>query len=286
MAQALLFPGQGSQTPDMRELVERHAPELAELALDEVGADPFALAGEGTAYAQPAIYCASIAGWSRAGRPQEAFHAGHSLGELTALVAGGAIDVADGLRLAVVRGRLMQRAADKQPGGMLALLGDVGVARPLVERCGAVVANDNGPTQIVAAGPEPALDELAAEAKAGGMKTIRVAVRGAFHSAAMAPAVGPYRLALGEYEVRAPAVPVFSCATAEPFGTAPEGIRDQLSIAIVRPVRWREVLERLYGLGVRSFVEAGPGKALSGMVRRAFSGVETALLTERDAAHA
>ena len=270
----------------MRELVELHEPDLAELALAETAADPFARAGEGTAYAQPAIYCASVAAWSRAGRPQAAFHAGHSLGELSALVAAGAIDPADGLRLAVTRGRLMQRAADAQPGGMLALLGDAEPARELAEDCGAVIANDNGPTQLVAAGSERTLERLAAEAKAAGLRTIRVPVRGAFHCAAMAPAVGPYRAALGAVAVRAPAVPVFSCVTAEPFGTGPEGIRDQLAMAIVRPVRWREVLESLHGLGVRSFVETGPGKALSGMVRRAFSGVETTLLGEREAVHA
>jgi malonyl CoA-acyl carrier protein transacylase len=270
----------------MRELVERHEPALAELAVAETGADPFALAGEGTAYAQPAIYCASIAGWSQAGRPQGAFHAGHSLGELGALVAAGAIEPADGLRLAVIRGGLMQRAADDDPGGMLALLGDAVAAREIAAACGAVIANDNGPTQLVAAGTEPVLTQLVAEAKAAGVRTIRVPVRGAFHCAAMAPAVAPYRLALGEVEIRAPAVPVFSCVTAEPFGTAAEGIRDQLAMAIVRPVRWREVLERLHGLGVRSFVETGPGKALTGMVRRAFTDVETGLLAEREAAHA
>ncbi len=286
MPSALLFPGQGSQSPGMRELVERHEPELAELALAETGADPFALADAGTVYAQPAIYCASVAAWTGAGRPQFAFHAGHSLGELGALVAAGAIDPADGVRLAVVRGRLMQRAAERDQGAMLALLGDAAVARAVAERHGAVIANDNGPTQLVAAGPVGVLDAVVAEAKAEGLRTISLPVRGAFHSPAMAPAVAPYRSALAEVAIRAPAVPVFSGVTAEPFGTAAEGIRDQLAAALVRPVRWREILEELHRDGIRRFVETGPGKALTGMVRRAFDGVETALLSEREAAHA
>jgi malonyl CoA-acyl carrier protein transacylase len=284
MPTALLFPGQGSQTEEMRATVERFAPELLELALSEVGADPFALVDDGTACAQPAIYCASIAGWTQAGRPEAALHAGHSLGELGALVAAAAIDPADGLRLAVTRGRVMQRAAERRPGGMLALLGDGARTREIAERCGAVVANDNGPTQIVAAGSDAALVATAAEAKASGMRAIRVAVKGAFHSAAMEPAVAPYRAALAEVEVRPPALPVFSSMTARPFAPSADAIRDQLALALVRPVRWRETLERIHRGGVRTFVETGPGKGLTRMVRRAFDDVEVAVLGELEAA--
>lgn len=286
MPTALLFPGQGSQTAHMRELVRRHEPELLELALAETDADPFEHADAGTVYAQPAIYCASLASWSGAGRPRTPFYAGHSLGELGALAAAGSIAVDDGLRLAVVRGRAMQDAASSDPGGMLALLGDADVARGLTERCGAVVANDNGPTQIVASGSVAALDPLAAEAKTHGLRALPVAVKGPFHSPAMQSAVAPYRAALATVEIRPPTRPVFSSVTAAPFGTEPDGIRDQLAQALVRPVRWRETLERLHRLGVRRFVEAAPGRVLTRLARRAFDDIETATLAEPEVARA
>jgi [acyl-carrier-protein] S-malonyltransferase len=279
MPTALLFPGQGSQTADMCAVVEAYAPDLLELVLSEVDGDPFALADEGTAFAQPAIVCASLAHWERAGRPDAAYLAGHSLGELSALAAGGALSAADAVRLAVVRGRLMQAAGSKAPGGMMALLGEAEEARAAAAASGVSVANDNGPTQLVVAGPESALDEAAAEAKARGVRTIRLAVSGAFHSSAIRSAVKPYRAALEEVPLEAPKVPVFSSSTAATFGAGP-AIRDQLAIALIRPVRWRETMLELRGLGVDRFREVGPGKALTGMVRRAFDDADAAVLDE------
>lgn len=284
MPTAFLFPGQGSQTADMREVAERHAPELLELALAEVGADPFELVDEGTAYAQPAIVCASLAGWAQAGAPDASYLAGHSLGELSALAAGGAISSEDAVHLAVVRGRLMQEAGSRSPGGMMALLGDGDEARAAVAAGDASIANDNGPTQLVVAGPKDALDATAREAKARGVRTMRLAVRGAFHSPAIRSAVAPYRAALEGIEISPPALPVFSSSTASPFGARAPGIREQLAAALVRPVRWRETLLELRSLGVDRFLEVGPGKALTGMVRRSFDDVEAATLEE--AAHA
>src|SRR4051812_29895489 len=107
-ATAVIFPGQGSQVPDMRDLVQAERPELLGLVTDAVGADPFPRVDEGTRFAQPAIFCAALAGWSRL--PSDITPralAGHSLGELTALVAAGAIAVEDGVRLVALRGRLM-----------------------------------------------------------------------------------------------------------------------------------------------------------------------------------
>ena len=123
-ATAILFPGQGSQTPDMRDLVERVRPDLLEMAVQAVGEDPFPRADEGTNYAQPAIFCASLAGWEVLGRPVEAFTAGHSLGELGALVAAGALDERAGLELVALRGRLMHRSGGEAgDGSMFAVLG-------------------------------------------------------------------------------------------------------------------------------------------------------------------
>src|SRR5215210_9075781 len=118
---ALLFPGQGSQTADMRETVERHLPDLLELALEEVGPDLFERATDATRWAQPAIYCAALAGARELGVDGDAM-AGHSLGEITALVAADAIGAEDGLRLVAARGRLMQEAAEETgDGGMTAV---------------------------------------------------------------------------------------------------------------------------------------------------------------------
>lgn len=263
----------------MRESVAEHQPELLELALAEVGDDPFALADEGTAYAQPAILCAGIAAWTAAGRPAAPFFAGHSLGELGALAAAGAVEPVAAVRLAVVRGRLMQEAGEANPGGMIALLGDGEDARAAAEAGGTAIANDNGPSQLVAAGTPAALDATAAEAKARGVRTIGLAVGGAFHTQAMGPAVKPYRAALDRVVFGPPTTPVFSSSTALPFPADAAGIRDQLAAALVHPVRWRETVDELYRLGVRRFVETGPGKALTRMVKRSsLEGVEAVVL--------
>jgi [acyl-carrier-protein] S-malonyltransferase len=113
---AILFPGQGSQTPDMREIVERERPDLLELVVRAVGEDPFPRADEGTDFAQPAIFCASLAGWAALGSPTGEFMAGHSLGELGALVAAGALDEREGLELVALRGRLMHEAIEHAKG--------------------------------------------------------------------------------------------------------------------------------------------------------------------------
>lgn len=283
---ALLFPGQGSQTSGMRELVEQHEPELGRLVLAELETDPFARADEGTRFAQPAIYCASVASWTAGGRPLPSQLAGHSLGELTALAAAGALDPVDGLQLAITRGRLMGAAAEASPGGMIALLGDGAAARDVAEESGLEIANDNGPTQIVAAGPVDALDLAAATAKSRGVRSIRLPIRGAFHTGSMEPAVEPFRAALAEVAINVPDTPVFSSTEARPFEPDPDAIRDRLSAALTHPVRWRETLLELHRRGVRRFVEAGPGKALTGMVRRSFDDVEAVVLDARETAHA
>jgi [acyl-carrier-protein] S-malonyltransferase len=278
MADALLFPGQGSQAEGMRELVSTHRPDLLDLALRECDADPFDRADESTAYAQPAILCASLAAWEAAGRPHASFYAGHSLGELSALAAAGAIEEADALRLAAIRGRVMRDAAGEAPGGMLALLGDAAEAREAAASAGVVVANDNASTQLVVAGPLDGIEAAEREAGDRGLRAIRLAVRGAFHTPAMEAAVPPFRAALEEVAMAAPAHPVFSSITASPFASRAAQIRDQLAAALVRPVRWRETMIELHRLGVRELVETGPGKALTRMAKRAFDDVDAQVL--------
>src|SRR5436309_1699295 len=133
---AILFPGQGSQTPEMRETVADVRPDLLTLAEEIVGEDPFPHAEEGTKFAQPAIFCASLAGWETLGRPSGDFMAGHSLGELAALVAAGCLGERDGLELVTLRGSLMQESGERAgDGGMLALMGR-GAADHARERAG------------------------------------------------------------------------------------------------------------------------------------------------------
>lgn len=249
----------------MRSAVADAAPELLALACELVGEDPFARIDDGTRFAQPAIFCASLAAWEDAGRPAAGAVAGHSLGELAALVAGGALDTQAGLRIAVLRGYLMQRAADEAgEGGMLALLGDGGVARELARGHGLTIANDNAPTQLVVSGPEAKLDEARREARATGLRALRLPVRGAFHSLDMGSAAGALKRALRQVSFQPTHTPVISCATAAEFSDP----RRELAEALVRPVRWRETMARLRQRGVEEFVELGPGRVLTGLVER------------------
>ena len=156
---AILFPGQGVGDPSSGELVRSVRPDLHRLAVELTGDDPFERIAEATRFAQPAIYCASIAGFERRGRPEALAYAGHSLGEIGALVAAGAIGDLDGLRIAAERGRLMDEAAvTAVDGGMLAVGGDREQALVLAERHGLALANDNSPEQIVLSGRDAGLE--------------------------------------------------------------------------------------------------------------------------------
>ncbi|MDQ5834980.1 MAG: ACP S-malonyltransferase, partial [Actinomycetota bacterium] len=158
---AILFPGQGSQTADMRETVEAHRPDLLALAEAEVAGDLFERADEGTRWAQPAIFCAALAGYEvLKDRFDPAFMAGHSLGEISALVAAGALEAEDGLRLVAARGRLMQEAAEQTgDGGMLAVRArERAAVDEVAAATGLSLANDNAPDQLVLSGAPAALD--------------------------------------------------------------------------------------------------------------------------------
>lgn len=261
MPYAVLFPGQGSQTPAMRDAVPG---DLLARAAELVGEDPFPRAGESTRFAQPAIFCASVAGWRavRAERGAPAAAAGHSLGELAALVAADAVGVDDALRLVVLRGALMAEAGG---GTMLALLGaSEDRAAELAAAHGVFVANLNAPGQVVLSGAERALDAVAAAARAEGLKALPLGVAGAFHSPAMEPAVEPFARALRATAWREPAFPVISCASAEPMIDPAR----ELAAALTAPVRWVDTMRALAALGADDFVDAGPGRVLAKLVRR------------------
>jgi [acyl-carrier-protein] S-malonyltransferase len=237
---------------------------------------------EGTAYAQPAVYCASIAGYEQLGRPAAEYFAGHSLGEVGALAAAGAIDDADGVRIVVARGRVMADAAERgDPGGMLAVGSDGEQAAALGAEHGLTLANENSPQQFVLSGSLPAIEAAEAAAKGSGVRAKKLAVAGAFHTEAMASGVEPFRAALGRIDFRYPDAPVVSSTTAEPFG---EDVRDALSASLTSPIRWTAVLATLRELGVTRYLDVGPGKVLSGLVRRTLEGVETETLASRESA--
>jgi [acyl-carrier-protein] S-malonyltransferase len=279
---AVLFPGQGSQRPGMRAQAEAIRPDLVELADEECGGDPFERADESTRFQQPAIYCASLAAWERLVREQPVALAGHSLGEITALAAAGALGHADGLRVVAERARLMQAAADASEAGMIAVKGPRARIEPLVHDAGVTLANDNSPRQVVLAGPRSALADAARHLGDEGIRSTALPVAGAFHSSQMEPAVEGFRRILDEVEVRPPRVDVISCVTARPF----TDVRDELARALTSPVRWVEVVEGLHSRGVERFVETGPGAVLTGLVRRIVPGAESQSIDAPEAARA
>ncbi|MCW3019965.1 MAG: Acyl transferase [Solirubrobacterales bacterium] len=254
----------------MRERVERVVPELLDRAIELVGEDPFARVGESTRFAQPAIYCASVTGWTEwreLARP--AALAGHSLGELSALVAAEALDPVCGLELAVLRGELMASVRTRQEEGMLAVLGgEDELPDLLATEHEVVLANDNAPGQVVLAGPVDRLRDASGHARREGARAIWLDVAGAFHSPAMASAVEPFRVALEQVELREPMIPVISASTARPF----EDIRAELAAAIVQPVRWRATMLALGRSGAETFVDFGPGQILARLVKRNLPG--------------
>jgi [acyl-carrier-protein] S-malonyltransferase len=281
-AQAVLFPGQGVGDASSRGLVEAVRPDLLALATELVGEDPFERMSEGTAYAQPAVYCASMAGYEQLDHRPAEYFAGHSLGEVGALAAAGAIDDADGVRIVVARGRVMAEVAGHgDPGGMLAVGSDRDGAAALAVEHGLTLANENSPQQFVLSGPLPAIEAAEAAAKGSGVRAKKLAVAGAFHTDAMATGVEPFRAALDEIEFREPEVPVVSSTSAEPFE---EDARDALAASLTSPIRWTAVLGKLSDLGVTHFVDVGPGKVLAGLVRRTLKGAETETLASRESA--
>lgn len=275
---AVLFPGQGSQTADMRAVVERLRPDLLEVCQRELGTDPFERVGEGTHMVQPAIYCASLAGWSVLDESTASIMAGHSLGEFAALVAAGALDERDGLRLVALRGRLMHEA---EGGGMMAVGVGIEVAAELAERFDLTLANDNSPEQVVLSGDAHAIDAALDSAKADGLRATRLRVSGAFHTPGMARAAEGLAEELRRTPLEEPRVPVLSGVTAAPF----DDIRALLVAGLTSPVRWREIVLALHDRGVTRFIEAGPGRVLTGLVRKTLDHPQAEALSA-EAAHA
>lgn len=272
---AFLFPGQGSTAPGMRDEVERLRPDLLAVVTAAVGEDPFPRADESTRFGQPAILCTSLARWSALEIPSGDVEAllGHSLGELGALAAAGAIGEVDALGLVARRAALMDEAGAEGDGMLAVLGGEIDAVRAIAGAHGVTLANDNAPGQAVLAGAGDALTAAQAAAREAGLRAIRLGVTGAFHSPSMASAQPAWDEALAAVDFGALSLPVISCLTAEPIADP----RAALSAGLTNPVRFRESLLRLGADGVTRCVEVGPGKVLSGLAKRTLSDVAVEL---------
>ncbi|MGA3215876.1 MAG: ACP S-malonyltransferase [Acidimicrobiales bacterium] len=285
---AFTFPGQGSQRPGMgAPWVDHPSFELVGLASEVTGRDLAHLLLEAdqetltrTDNAQIATFVQSLVVLDAAERlgiePSAA--AGHSLGEYTALVAAGSLDFEDGLRLVSERGAAMQEAAECAPGTMIAVLGldDESVETACRRVDGeAWIANFNAPGQVIVAGTSEALDELSAIAKElGAKRVLSMPVGGAFHTPLMASARDRLRKALATTSFHSLDPMVVANVDARPHGD-PEEWPQLLSAQLCSPVRWRQSLDTLFGEGMQTFVELGPGGVLTGLLRRAAPTTDT-----------
>jgi len=273
---ALCFPGQGSQAAAMAaglEATELGARLLAVAVSAGVDLGP-AFGGDEelirpTEIAQPAlVFTEVVLAAALPGDLDVVAVAGHSVGELAALAAAGALDPEAALRLAVERGRLM---AAMREGTMAAVLGlDAEAVARLCAGSGGtvVVANLNAPGQVVVSGSVEAVAGLSARAReAGARRVIPLRVSGAFHSPLMADAAADFVRVLDGIDMRAPAVPVIANVDASPV-TSAAGLRERLGRQMVSAVRWSDSVERLVELGADVLVEIGPGEVLTGLARR------------------
>jgi [acyl-carrier-protein] S-malonyltransferase len=289
---AFVFPGQGSQAPGMgRELAE-HFPsvrEVFEQADSALGFPLSKLCFEGpaeelqlTANAQPAILAVSVAAQRVLAeheiRPD--YVAGHSLGEYSALVAAGALGLADALRLVRKRGQYMQEAVPVGQGAMAALLGlEADVVEDICrEAAGDEIvspANLNSPSQIVIAGHQSAVQRAVEIAKRRGAKrAFMLNVSAPFHCALMQPAAERLAVDLDALPMRDPRVPLVKNADAA-MATSVAAVREGLKRQVTAPVRWTDSMRLLRAEGVDFFVEAGPGKVLSGLLRQIDAAAKT-----------
>ena len=266
MTTAYLFPGQGSQQAEDLAVVERDAPDLLAACVELLGDEPFTRCDESTRFAQPAILLASLAAWRRVAPAARRMYAGHSLGEISALAAAGALTEVEAVRLAVVRGEAMARAGETSgDGSMLAVLkGTLDQARALADAHGLSIANDNAPGQVVVSGPSAAIDAARRAAGDHDLRALELNVSAAFHSPAMAAARAVVAREVRHIAWGVPDAPVYSGLTAKPFREPAA----ELAQAIVSPVRWREIMAELAASGCSAFVEVGGGDVLSKLVTR------------------
>ena len=283
---AIAFPGQGSQSVGMlAELAEAY-PIIKETFAEAsavLGYDLFELVMQGPAEelnktwkTQPALLTSSVALWrlwQAQGGATPAVMAGHSLGEYSALVCAGALNFADAVKLVELRGQAMQRAVPEGVGAMAAIIGldnDSIAANCEKAAQGKVVSpvNFNSPGQVVIAGHKEAVERANVLMKESGAKrALPLPVSVPSHCALMKPAAEELAIALDKLEVKAPAIPVINNADVATV-TDPAAIKDALVRQLYSPVRWTETVERMASEEITFEIEMGPGKVLSGLVKR------------------
>ncbi|WP_238438179.1 type I polyketide synthase, partial [Frankia nepalensis] len=287
-----LFPGQGSQRPGMLADLFVAFPRLREVlelgshwadtmfppaAFTREEADRQAAAITDTRAAQPTLGLAGLAMAQLLGRLgiRADDLAGHSYGELVALTVGGALDEADLVGLSEARAAAILAAAGDDPGTMAAVSAPAEAVRAALEAAGAaevVLANQNAPKQTVISGPTAAVDAALAALSAAGLAAKRIPVAAAFHSPVVAGAADTLADTLAGLAVRPAAVRVWSNTAAAPYPDTEAGVRATLAGQVAAPVRFVEQIEAMYAAGVRTFVEAGPGRVLTGLVGKILAG--------------
>jgi [acyl-carrier-protein] S-malonyltransferase len=289
---AYVFPGQASQSVGMGLDLYNAYPSVREI-FDEADASlgvPISrLCFEGpeaeltkTHNVQPALLVASIACLKALEKadipdlPSPTFMAGHSVGEYTALVAAGALNFTDAVLLVRERGRLMYEAGLKNPGSMLAVIGvDEETVKEICVQTETEISNINCPGQIVISGAAQALTEASELAKAKGARAvIPLKVSGAFHSALMEPVIDEFRRIISSFRFCPPATPVVSNLTMRPL-TDVDSIKEELVKQLRNCIRWQGSVEYMVQSGVTTFYEIGPGRVLTGLIKRINSELRT-----------
>ncbi|MDQ6617467.1 MAG: SDR family NAD(P)-dependent oxidoreductase, partial [Actinomycetota bacterium] len=286
---AFLFPGQGSQSPGMLAdlfvafpRLRRHLDQLGDLA--PIMFPPAAFTREeterqraaitDTRVAQPTLGVAGLAMHELLGtlgvRPD--LVGGHSYGELVALVAAGALDADQLVALSTARGAAILAAVGaggEDPGTMAAVSAPAtAVQAALNDQDGVIIANHNGPNQVVISGPTAAVDAAIGRLADRGLRATRIPVACAFHSTLVAGAAATLHAELAGRSVRTPTIPVWCNTTARPYPADPEAIRATLATQVAAPVRFADQVEAMYAAGARVFVEAGPGRVLTTLVSK------------------
>jgi len=290
MSTAYLFPGQGSQSVGMGQSLYENNDDFAsyvDRANEVLGFDLKQIMFEGpeeklkqTEYTQPAIFLHSIALYNTLDANPDVV-AGHSLGEFSALVACGAVQFEDALKIVRRRGELMQQAGEENPGTMAAVIGmDDEVVERICKQATDVVgkeviaANYNCPGQLVISGDVDAVKKAVELLKEEGCRLAKMLpVSGAFHSSLMQSAYDGLKESLESLDISEPDCPIYSNYTAEPT-TDPEEIRSNVLNQLLNPVLWTQTLQNMGANGVDTFVEVGPGNVLQGLVKRTLDGVE------------
>ena len=287
---AFVFPGQGAQFVGMgKDLYENNpvAKEMFDKANEILGFNITDLMFNGTdedlrqtKVTQPAIFLHSVILAKTMGDDfNPDMVAGHSLGEFSALVAAGALSFEDGLRLVSARAQAMQKACEKTPSTMAAVLAlpDANVEELCASVTEGVVvpANYNCPGQIVISGSIEGVDAACAKMlEAGAKRALKLKVGGAFHSPLMEPARAELADAIAHTDFHAPKCPVYQNVNAEPQ-TDPETIKKNLIAQLTAPVRWTQTVQNMIAAGADTFVEVGPGAVLQGLVKKISSEVAT-----------